>query len=298
MNRQQFIYDGERLSLQKGPFAYIKIQEGCSRRCTFCTIPSIRGKPRIREIESVVKEAKKLAENGKKEIILVGEDLTLYKNLIDLLKALVKISEIKLIRLLYLHPQGLKKDLLLFIKDNPKIARYLHIPIQHANGKILRLMGRAGGERAVKKSIELVRDTLEDAYIRTEVMVGFPEETEREFNELLKFLEEYQIERIGVFKYSREEGTKSFSMPQVDEETKEERFERATLLASMLMEKAQKRLHNTRVRIITDTPTLGRTEFDAPASDFTVLFKKDLKPGRILKKTVKYAGDFNLFTET
>ncbi len=296
--RQQFIYNGERLNLNRAPYAYIKIQEGCSRRCTFCTIPSIRGKPRYRSIESIKKEAEKLAKKGKREIILVGEDLTLYKELLTLLKVLVKLPDVKLIRLLYLHPQGVKRDLIMFIRDNPKIARYIHIPIQHASGRVLRLMGRAGGERSVKKSIELVRNILPDAFIRTEVMVGFPEETESDFTTLLRFLEEYHIERIGVFKYSREEGTKSFSMSQVDDETKEERFERATLLASLLMEKTQKSLNNKRIRLIADTENMGRTEFDAPLSDFTVRFKKPVKPGKIFKKTVKYTENLALFAET
>ncbi len=295
IHKQKLLYNGERLPLSALPYAYIKIQEGCSRKCTFCTIPSIRGKPRYRSIESVIDEARKLAKEGKREIILVGEDLTLYKDLIPLLKALNRINHIKLIRLLYLHPQGIKRDLLLFVKDNPKIARYFHIPIQHASEKVLRLMGRAGGERAVKKSIELVRSILPEAFIRTEIMVGFPEETETDFNTLLKFLEEYHIERIGVFMYSREEGTKSFSMPQIEEEIKKERYERASLLASLLMEKAQKKLHNKKIRLIADTEYTGRTEFDAPSSDFVVRFEKPQEIGAIFKKIVKYTGELELF---
>ncbi len=296
--KQRFLYNGERICSMYMPYAYIKIQEGCSRRCTFCTIPGIRGKPRSRDIKSVVEEANRLAETGKKEIILVGEDLTLYKDLIPLLERLVKINDIKLIRLLYLHPQGLKNELLNFIKDNPKIARYLHIPIQHASNKVLKLMGRSGGERAVRKSIETVRKVLPGAFIRTEIMVGFPGESERDFDMLLNFLETYHIERIGIFKYSREAGTKSFSMPQVEDEVKEERFERASLLASLLMEKAQKRLHRKRVRVIADTKEVGRTEFDAPSSDFTVLFKKPVNAGTVSRKTLRLTEDLTLTVAT
>lgn len=292
--KQHFIYNGERFYKDNLPYAYIKIQEGCSRRCTFCTIPSIRGKPRFRNIEEIKREALELSKNGKIEIILVGEDLTLYKDLIPLLDTLIKIDSIKLIRLMYLHPQGIKRELLEFIRENPKIARYLHIPIQHASERVLKLMGRSGGERAVKKAIENVRKIIPGAFIRTEIMVGFPEEQESDFNVLLNFLEDAHIERLGIFKYSQEEGTKSFSLNQVDEDVKEERFQRAHLLASILMEEAQKRLHKKRVRIIADTPRIGRTEFDTPTSDLIVRFKKPLLSGKIYRKKLLYSEESGL----
>lgn len=286
--KQQFIYNGERFCIDNLPYAYIKIQEGCSRKCAFCTIPLIRGKPRTRSILSIKNEALELASKGKKEIILVGEDLTLYKDLIPLLKELTKIKDVKLIRLMYLHPNGVKKELLRYISDNPKMAKYLHIPIQHISDKVLKKMGRRGGERAVRKAIEYARELLPDAFIRTEIMVGFPGEDERDFEKLLYFLEEMHIERIGVFKYSNEEGAKSFRFTQVQDEIKEERFQRAYLLASLLMEEAKKKLNNKKIRVISDTSTIGRTEFDAPSSDFTVRFSKKTKPGNIYKKKIVY----------
>ncbi len=294
--KQRFLYSGDRVCRENLPYAYVKIQEGCSRRCTYCTIPAIRGKPRYRNIESIHKEVEELVNIGKKEIILVGEDLTLYKDLIPLLKLLVGIRNLKLIRLMYLHPQGVKRELLEFIRDNPKIARYLHIPIQHASHRILRLMGRSGGERAVKKAIENARKIIPEAFIRTEIIVGFPEERESDFNKLLNFLEDARIERIGVFKYSREEGTKSFSMSQVDEDIKEERFQRAHLLASILMEEAQRSLDKKKVRIIADTSTMGRTEFDAPISDLSVRFQKPLNSGKIYRKKLLYTENSCLIT--
>ena len=292
--RQHFIYKGDRYCRDSLPYAYVKIQEGCSRKCTFCTIPAIRGKPRFRSVKSITKEVEILAKNGKKEIILVGEDLTLYKDLLWLLDALSSLKNVKLIRLMYLHPQGAKRELLQYMRDNPKIAKYIHIPIQHINGKVLKFMGRSGGERAVRKAMEYARKIVPNAFIRTEIMVGFPGEQDNHFEELLKFLEDIKIERIGVFKYSREEGTKSFSMEQVDEDVKEERFQRAHLLASLLMEEAQKSLNGKRVRVIADTNFLGRTEYDAPSSDFTVKFKKPLENGRIYRKKLVYKGDFEL----
>ncbi len=292
--RQRFIYNGDRYCRENFPYSYVKIQEGCSRRCTFCTIPAIRGKPRLRSIESITREVELLSKNGKKEIILVGEDLTLYKDLILLLEKLSRLKKVKLIRLMYLHPNGIKKALLDYIHDNPKIAKYLHIPIQHVSEKVLKLMGRSGGERAVRKAVEYVRNVIPEAFIRTEVIVGFPGEKEKDFENLLCFLEEVRIERIGVFKYSREEGTKSFSMEQVDEDVKEERYQRAHLLASLLMEEAQKSLHGKKVKVIADTNFIGRTEYDAPVSDFTVKFQHPVNNIGIYRKKLLYKGDFNL----
>ncbi len=271
--KQKFLYNGERLLDGHLPYAYVKIQEGCSRKCAFCTIPSIRGKSRSRGIDSVVSEVMRLVEHGKREIILVGEDLTMYSpGLLILLEKLSEIEKLSLIRLLYLHPQGVTRRLVKEIAQMSKVARYFHIPMQHISDKVLSSMKRAGGEHAVRKAVDMVRAFIPEAFIRTEVIVGYPTETERDFNFLLEFLEDRKIERIGIFKYSREPGTSSFYLGELPGNIVSDRFERANCLSDILMRNAQEKLVGKKVRVIAEKDG-GRTEYDAPLVDFSVHFK-------------------------
>lgn len=208
---------------------YLKTAEGCNNKCTYCTIPSIRGNLRSRTIHDLVREAEHLAEEGMKEVNLVAQDLTRYgedlgyKNgLIKLIDRLEKIDGIRWIRLLYLHPAGVTKEIAERLGMG-KVVSYLEMPIQHVNEKVLKAMGRRGGKRAIMKAIEQL-ESVKDLYLRTTVMVGFPGEGEEEFQELLRFLEEAPIFRLGAFAYSPEDGTPAYSMNQVDVETKRDRL--------------------------------------------------------------------------
>lgn len=277
-------------------YAYLKISEGCNRKCSFCTIPSIRGFLRSRDIPSLIEEARILSQRGVKELILIAQDLTQYGRdlgnkdlLIPLIRELNEIKEIKWIRLLYLHPAGINSEFISVLKESEKVVPYLEIPIQHISQSILRSMRRAGGEKAIKRAIGMVRKEIPKAFIRTEVMVGFPGEREKDFNELMRYLEEEHFERIGIFKFSPEPGTLAAHMPEkVSNEVIEERFDLVSTLAYELMSDAQERLKGETLEVlidkIEDGKAIGRTYYDSPEIDFTVHVTDTdfIKPGGFL----------------
>lgn len=222
----------KRVVTTTGGFAYLKIAEGCDKRCTYCTIPSIRGDFRSRTMESLIEEAKLLAKQDVKEIILVAQDSSLYgtdlyngkKMLPTLLKKLSEIEEIEWIRILYCYPEHIDQELIDEMASNPKVCNYIDMPIQHADDKILKLMGRRSTREKLENVIKKLREKMPDICIRTTFIVGFPNETETEFNNLLDFTKKMKFDRLGVFTYSREEGTPAYNMDnQVDEDIKIER---------------------------------------------------------------------------
>ena len=222
----------KRVVTTTGGFAYLKIAEGCDKRCTYCTIPSIRGDFRSRTMESLIEEAKLLAKQDVKEIILVAQDSSLYgtdlyngkKMLPTLLKKLSEIKEIEWIRILYCYPEHIDQDLIDEMASNPKVCNYIDMPIQHADDKILKLMGRRSTREKLENVIKKLREKMPDICIRTTFIVGFPNETETEFKNLLDFTKKMKFDRLGVFTYSREEGTPAYNMDnQVDEDIKIER---------------------------------------------------------------------------
>lgn len=223
------INEGERVLTTESSTAYIRIAEGCNNFCTYCIIPKIRGKFRSREMDSIIKEAKGLASKGVKELILIAQDTTLYgsdiygkKSLHILLKELSKIDEIKWIRVLYCYPEEIYDDLIDEIAVNDKVVKYLDLPIQHISNNILKLMGRKTTKEDIINKIDKLRDRVPGIALRTSLIVGFPNETEEDFKELKDFLLEYKLDKVGVFKYSREEGTPAAKMDgQVDEEVKD-----------------------------------------------------------------------------
>ncbi len=268
------------------PYAYIKIAEGCDRKCSFCTIPSIRGKHRARPADDIATEAQSLAEMGTMELILVSQDLTLYPHLPELLKRLGEV-DVQWLRLLYLHPAGVNKALVKAMAEVPNIVPYLELPIQHASDRILKLMGRDGGRAAVQRAVELVREYLPDAYIRTEIIVGFPTETDAEFQELMDFVEQVGFERIGVFRFWPEPGTPAAELqPVVPDEEIERRLEVAEHLAFHLMEKAQKRLLDREIEVLIEEvhgkTAYGRTPHDAPEVDLSVVLQGDFQSGDLV----------------
>lgn len=212
--------------------AYLKISDGCNCGCSFCAIPSIRGPYKSEKIETIIEEAKFLKEKGIKELTLVAQDSTRYGldiydklALSDLLKQLDEL-EFKWIRILYMYPDSINEELIETIKNSKSILHYFDIPIQYGNDLILKAMNRRGDVSMIKEKIKMIRDSFDDAIIRTTIMLGFPNETDETFNDTMKLIEELKFDSLGAFTYSREEGTVAYSMDnQVDEDLKQERYE-------------------------------------------------------------------------
>ncbi len=233
--------------------AYVRIGDGCDNKCSYCAIPLIRGGFNSRRIKDVVEECKNLAKNGRKEIVLIAQDTTRFgiennERIEDLLKELECIDEIKMIRLLYLYPDEISDELIDIISSSSKICHYFDIPIQHASNHMLKLMNRRGSKEHIKSIIDKIRAKCNDAIIRTTVLVGFPYETDEDFNELVEFIKEIRFDRLGCFTYSKEEDTKGYEMEQVDENIKQLRFNKimeiqkeiATKLSNEKIEKTYK----------------------------------------------------------
>ncbi len=225
------IYDTPRSVTTGGHFAYLKIAEGCDKRCTYCVIPRVRGRYRSVPMEALVREAETLAEGGVKELILVAQETTLYgidlygkKMLPELLRGLAKVEGIVWIRLLYCYPEEITDELIETIREEHKICHYLDIPIQHASDAILKKMGRLTRQEEIRERIRRIRERIPDICLRTTFITGFPGESEEDFGELMDFVDEMEFDRLGVFPYSQEEDTPAAGMSgQIPEETKEER---------------------------------------------------------------------------
>ncbi len=265
-------------------YAYIKIADGCSHRCTFCIIPTIRGSYRSRPMADILSEAQGLAESGVKELILVAQDTGGYgtdrdeKSILpELIKKLARIDGLQWIRILYIHPSRLDPELLQAIREEPKCCFYLDIPIQHVAQGLLRSMGREGSD--VRDRLETVRLMLPEAHIRTSLLVGFPGETNDDFSELLKFVQEFRFESLGVFTYSREEGTPAARMkPQIHHLTKKCRRRKLMEAQARIVEERNQHRIGEIVDVMVDgfDPTdpmnlIGRTFFQAPEIDGMVL---------------------------
>ena len=218
--------------------AYIKVAEGCSNRCAYCVIPSVRGDFRSRPMESIIAEAKNLAAQGVREINLIAQDTTKYgtdlygeRRITALLRELVKIEKIEWIRLLYCYPHNFTDDLIELMATEPKICSYVDLPLQHISDTVLRRMNRRDTKADIEKLLKKIRDRIEGVVIRSSFIVGFPGETEADFEELKEFIETQKFERVGIFTYSREAGTPAYDMEdQIPEEVKEDRYH--TLMAT------------------------------------------------------------------
>ncbi len=224
--------DSPRILLTQNHMAYVKVSEGCSRTCSFCAIPKMRGSMVSRPVDSIYKEVQRLAKIGVKEINLIAQDLTSYgrdigTTLEKLLKKIAKVEGIEWIRLHYCYPWGMDNSLLQTIEKEERILPYIDMPLQHINDRILKLMNRKTTKAQIINIINRIRDNINEPTLRTTFIVGFPGETEEEFEELLEFIEKIRFDRAGAFKYSREEGTEAYNLEnQVPEEVKEERYER------------------------------------------------------------------------
>jgi ribosomal protein S12 methylthiotransferase len=298
-------FSSSRFFLTKG-FAYLKISEGCNERCSFCLIPFIRGNLKSKRIEDIIKEVELLLDLGFKEIIIISQStgqygIDIYKRpyFKNLLKEIDKINKDFWIRIMYMHPADVDEELVEIIKNSNKIVKYMDIPIQHFSSNVLKNMRRRGGKEKVLNSLEIIRREFGDNFfIRSEIIVGFPGENDRDFEELLRGIEYYKINRIAIFKYSHE---KKINIKKVPKKIIDERFLEIEKLARKLMKESQSKLVENKLRclIIEENKNFykGRTEFDAPEIDFEVYAKKSLKieiPGFYTLKIKNMKKNFDL----
>lgn len=304
---------GERLISTLPFFSYLKVAEGCSNCCTYCAIPKIRGKFRSVPIEDCVAEARRLAENGVSELVVIAQDTSRYgedlygeSRLPQLLRELCKIDGLKWIRTLYCYPERITDELLDTIASEPKLVKYLEIPIQHCNGDILSRMNRWGDEKQLEALIEHIRERVPGVLIRTTLITGFPGETEEQFTQLAEFVKRVRFDRLGCFAYSREDGTKSYDFPdQIDTETAEHRadiiMEQQMLISA---EDNEKQLGKEFEAVVEGFDRFGecwfgRTRHDAPDIDGKVFFSSEdkLAVGQFVRIKITDTLDYDLIGE-
>ena len=301
---------GERLTTTPKNYAYLKIAEGCDRPCSFCAIPLMRGKHKSTPIEDIVVEAEKLAANGVKELILIAQDLTYYgldlykkRNLAELLEALVKVEGIEWIRLHYAFPTGFPMDVLDVMNREPKICNYLDIPLQHISDSILKSMRRGTTKEKTTKLLNEFRAKVPEMTIRTTLIVGYPGETEEDYQTLKEWVQAMRFERLGCFTYSHEENTHAYNLEDdVPEEVKQERANEIMEIQSQISWELNQEKIGKEFKVVIDRKEgdyfVGRTEFDSPDVDNEVLIdatKTYLKTGEFTKVIITDAADFDLY---
>jgi len=303
---------GERLTTTPKHYAYLKIAEGCDRPCSFCAIPLMRGGHISTPIEEIVIEAEKLAKKGVKELILIAQDLTYYgldiykkRALANLLKELVKVDGIEWIRLHYAFPSGFPLDVLDVMKNESKVCNYLDIPLQHINSELLRSMKRGTTSEKTRKLLDQFREKVPNMAVRTTLIVGYPGETEEQFEELKQFVKDSRFERMGCFAYSHEENTSAFDLvDDVPEEVKQKRVaDLMEIQAQVSFELNQEKVGEV-FKCIFDRKEgdhfIGRTEFDSPDVDNDVLVdatKHYIQIGQFIDIKITEATDFDLYGE-
>jgi ribosomal protein S12 methylthiotransferase len=309
-------YDTPRFRLTPQHMAYIKIAEGCNHPCSFCIIPRIRGRHRSRTQESIVQEARQLVKSGVKEINLISQDTTYFgmdkwegerpkprsgvdsskgESLSTLIRELNKIEGDFWIRLLYTHPAHWSDDLIQAIAESPKVARYIDMPLQHISDHMLDLMKRETNGAYIRDLVKRIRAGIPGIAIRTTFIVGFPGETEADFNELIQFIEDSGFERAGVFNYSREEGTRAASMEdQIHHMTRKARWNEAMRAIQRGVEKYNRAQVGKTLRVLVEEPGVARSEIDAPDIDTTVFVNKKLTVGTFAEVKVKEWRGYDL----
>ena len=305
------INEGIRLLTTDKHTAYVRIAEGCDNYCTYCIIPKIRGKFRSRSKEAILEEVNTLANNGVKEIILIAQDLTYYgmdiynkKELHSLIKEISNIDKVEWIRLLYCYPEEITEELIEEIANNKKVVKYLDVPIQHISNNVLKKMARRTNKETIIGMIKKLRKKVPAITLRTSLIVGFPGETEEDFNELCEFLEEYKLDNVGVFKYSKEEGTPASTMEnQIEEEVKEERQNKLMLIqkdvASNLNKLKMNKVYDTIIDRRRGKYFIGRSSEMAPEIDGTILieYNDNINIGDIVKVKIKESLEYDLVGE-
>jgi len=294
-----------------GASSYLKIAEGCDNKCSYCIIPTLRGRYRSRRLEDILGEAEELSRNGIRELNIIAQDITRYgidlygKHMLgELIKELAAIEGVEWIRLLYSYPDEFNDELIEVIAKEKKVCKYLDIPIQHASNSILKKMARRSTKEKVLKLIDKLRASIPDIILRTTLIVGFPGETEDDFSELYDFVKDVKFNRLGVFTYSREEDTAAYSMPnQIDESIKQERLKKIMLLQKKISRESNKKLICKTLKVLieglSEDEYFGRSYMDAPEIDGKVYFKssRHLIPGDFCYVTINKAYEYDLVGE-
>ena len=300
----------DRILTTGGHYAFLKIAEGCDKHCTYCVIPSVRGGYRSVPMEELEEEARKLADAGVRELILVAQETTLYgtdlygrKMLPELVRRLCRIPGLAWIRLMYCYPEEITGELIRVIREEPKVCHYLDMPIQHASDAVLKRMGRRATRSGIREIVRRVREEIPDIVLRTTVITGFPGETEADFRELLSFVDEMEFERLGVFPYSAEEGTPAALMGnQVPEETRLSRRDRVMELQQEISRAVEESCVGASFLVFIEGKLehedafVGRTYMDAPGVDgyFFVKADEELMSGTFVSCTVTGADEYDL----
>jgi ribosomal protein S12 methylthiotransferase len=310
-----FIFDEDSPRLKSTPVysAYLKIAEGCSNCCSYCVIPSLRGSYRSRPVEALIQEARRLVDGGARELNLIAQDVTNYgadlegkPSLEDLIRRLAEIEDLRWIRILYAYPNGITDGLIQLIKEEEKVCKYLDIPLQHISDPILSRMNRRSTAEEIRTLLAKLRREIPDIALRTSLIVGFPGETEEDFKHLLQFVEEAQFDRLGVFCYSREEGTPANDMTdQVSERIKRERYKKVMKAQSRLSFKRNRRLVGMIEEVIvegyseeTELLLKGRSSRQAPDIDGQVYITAgNANVGDIVRLKITDSSDYDLIGE-
>lgn len=306
--KDEGVNEGERILTTNSHTAYLRIAEGCNNFCTYCIIPKIRGKFRSRSKESILAESTSLVNQGVKEIILIAQDLTNYgedlygKNELHvLINEISNIKGLEWIRLLYCYPEEITDELIEVIANNPKVMKYLDLPIQHISNNILKMMARKTNKETIIGKINLLREKVPGITLRTSLIVGFPGETEEDFNELCRFLKNYKLDNVGVFTYSQEEGTAAAKLPnQVDEDVKNKRKEKLMNIQRGIVKDLNKlkigNIYDTIIDGSTGEYYIGRNYEMAPEIDGLIYITKGkvLKKGDIIKVKITNIMEYDL----
>ena len=322
INRLPMIEE-KRVTSTGGYYEYLKISEGCDKHCTYCIIPKVRGNYRSYPMDYIVKQAEQLAESGVKELILVGQEVTMYgvdlhkgrgkgkKRLAELISKLAKVEGIEWIRLLYCYPEEIDNDLIEVMRTEPKVVRYIDMPVQHVSDSILHMMGRNMTESKILKTIKKLRNAMPDICIRTTLITGFPGETEYDFNVLKDFVNEQYIDRLGIFTYSGEEGTPAAKFTQkVPEEVKQQRKDALMALQQEVSKKINKGFVGQKMTVIIDgylpedDVYVARSYRDAPNVDGNVFItlnendSRELMSGTFLDVVITDSSEYDLIAKT
>ena len=293
-----------KMSLTAPHTAYLKVADGCNNRYAYCTIPFIRGNYRSKPMEDVVREAKLMIENGVQEISLIAQDTTSYgmdlygkPNLLGLLEKLLKLKGLGRLRIMYGYPHRVTKEIARLMASTDKIFHYIDIPLQHIADPVLKRMNRHCDGAQIRRTLDMLKTEVPDISLRTNFIIGFPQETQKDFNELKKFVRAYEFDNMGVFEYFREKGTAAYEMKQIPAAVKHERAAELEYEQSHVIDKINKRLIGTTLEAIADGPDFGRTYKDAPDIDGQVTFTKAVTPGSIFKARVVDAQGYERVLE-
>lgn len=312
-DRCRWVLDGPRLLTTPSFFAYMRVADGCNNRCAYCAIPLIRGGLRSRDMEALVREAEELAAGGVKELILVAQDTTMYGQdlegrplLPELLERLCAVEGLCWIRLLYCYPEHITDELLAVMRRQPKILRYLDVPLQHCSGRVLRAMNRPGDRESLTALFGRIREALPGVVLRTTILVGFPGETEADFEELCAFIKEIRFERLGCFAFSAEEGTPAASMPgQIPEEVKNRRRDIVMQTQERIADEYNRAQMGKTLDVLVESFDryaecwFGRSAADAPDIDGKIFFttKTPVIPGDLIRVQITDCLDWDLLGE-